>query len=84
MPIRAEAVNRSTTFDPAKLVPIVRRWCPGVPVEVPITLVKELIEAAASGGTAFFAHVGGFVAGIALIHLMGARQRFSRRRDLYW
>jgi hypothetical protein len=51
MPIRAEAVNRSTTFDPAKLVSIVRRWCPGVPVEVPITLVKELIEAAASGGT---------------------------------
>jgi membrane associated rhomboid family serine protease len=36
------------------------------------------------GGTAFFAHVGGFVAGIALIHLMGARTRFSRRKDLYW
>jgi membrane associated rhomboid family serine protease len=36
------------------------------------------------GGTAFFAHVGGFVAGIVLINLMGARQRYSRRRDLHW
>ena len=36
------------------------------------------------GGTAFFAHVGGFVAGIVLVHLMGAHARFSRRRDLYW
>ncbi len=36
------------------------------------------------GGTAFFAHVGGFVAGIILVHLMGAHERFSRRRDLYW
>jgi membrane associated rhomboid family serine protease len=36
------------------------------------------------GGTAFLAHVGGFVAGIVLINLMGARQRYSRRRDLYW
>jgi membrane associated rhomboid family serine protease len=42
------------------------------------------LSEASQGGTAFFAHVGGFVAGIALIRLMGARQRFSRRRDLYW
>ena len=42
------------------------------------------ITEASQGGTAFFAHVGGFVAGIALVHLMGARARFSRRRDLYW
>ncbi len=39
---------------------------------------------AAQGGVAFFAHVGGFVAGIALVYLMGTRERFSRRRDLYW
>ncbi len=38
----------------------------------------------AQGGTAFFAHVGGFVAGIALIHLMGTRERYWRRRDLSW
>jgi membrane associated rhomboid family serine protease len=39
---------------------------------------------ASQGGTAFFAHVGGFVAGIALVNLMGTRDRFSRRRDLSW
>jgi membrane associated rhomboid family serine protease len=36
------------------------------------------------GGTAFFAHVGGFLAGMALVNLLGTRQRYSRRRDLYW
>jgi membrane associated rhomboid family serine protease len=36
------------------------------------------------GGVAWFAHVGGFVAGVILIKVMGARERFSRRRDLYW
>ena len=38
----------------------------------------------AQGGTAFFAHVGGFVAGMILVSLMGARQRYYRRQDLYW
>jgi membrane associated rhomboid family serine protease len=42
------------------------------------------ITESAQGGTAFFAHVGGFVAGIALVYLMRARERFSRRKDLYW
>jgi len=41
-------------------------------------------SAASQGGTAFFAHVGGFIAGIALVNLMGARERYSQRRDLYW
>ena len=36
------------------------------------------------GGTAFFAHVGGFVAGMLLINVMGARPRFTQRRDLNW
>src|SRR4051794_36880106 len=36
------------------------------------------------GGVAFFAHVGGFVAGAVLIKLMAPRERFSRRQDLYW
>src|ERR1035437_10332304 len=39
---------------------------------------------ASQGGTAFFAHVGGFVAGIVLVYAMGAGERFSRRRDLSW
>ena len=51
MPIHTGAASRSTTVDPAKLLAIVRRWCPGAPVEVPITLVKALMEAAASGGS---------------------------------
>jgi len=36
------------------------------------------------GGTAFLAHVGGFIAGIILIFLLGTRQRYYRRRDLSW
>ena len=36
------------------------------------------------GGVAFFAHVGGFLAGMALIGLMAPRPRYSRRRDLSW
>ncbi|MBZ5620922.1 MAG: rhomboid family intramembrane serine protease [Acidobacteriia bacterium] len=36
------------------------------------------------GGTAFFAHIGGFIAGIVLVNVMGARERYSSRRDLYW
>jgi len=36
------------------------------------------------GGTAFFAHVGGFIVGLILINLMGARQRYYKRQDLSW
>jgi membrane associated rhomboid family serine protease len=39
---------------------------------------------ASQGGVAFFAHIGGFVAGILLIGLMGTRQRYWRRKDLRW
>jgi membrane associated rhomboid family serine protease len=42
------------------------------------------IAEANQGGTAFAAHVGGFVAGIILIHLLGTRERYWRRRDLSW
>ena len=42
------------------------------------------IAEVSQGGTAFFAHVGGFVAGIVLVHMMGARQPYWRRRDLQW
>jgi membrane associated rhomboid family serine protease len=40
--------------------------------------------ASSQGGTAFFAHVGGFLTGIVLIKIMGTRQPYSQRRDLYW
>ncbi|HTS26243.1 MAG TPA: rhomboid family intramembrane serine protease [Bryobacteraceae bacterium] len=50
-----------------------------------ISGVGSLTETQISqGGTAFFAHVGGFVAGIVLVNVMGARERYYRRRDLYW
>jgi membrane associated rhomboid family serine protease len=36
------------------------------------------------GGVAWFAHIGGFIAGLALIWLMPTRERFSARSDLHW
>lgn len=36
------------------------------------------------GGVAFFAHIGGFVAGMLLIHLFKTRDRYRQRRDLLW
>jgi len=36
------------------------------------------------GGVAWFAHVGGFVAGMILILLLGTRDPYARRRDLHW
>ena len=36
------------------------------------------------GGVAWFAHIGGFLAGIALVLLMTKRDRFSRRPALRW
>jgi membrane associated rhomboid family serine protease len=36
------------------------------------------------GGTAFFAHVGGFIAGMILVMVVGTQPRYSRRADLNW
>ena len=36
------------------------------------------------GGTAWFAHVGGFVTGMILIFILGTRGRYRNRRDLTW
>jgi membrane associated rhomboid family serine protease len=36
------------------------------------------------GGTAWFAHIGGFVAGIILVNVMGTRPKYLQRRDLNW
>jgi membrane associated rhomboid family serine protease len=36
------------------------------------------------GGTAYFAHIGGFVAGMVLVKIMGTSDRYNRRRDRYW
>ncbi len=36
------------------------------------------------GGVAYFAHIGGFFAGMLLIVFMRTRDRFALRRDLLW
>jgi membrane associated rhomboid family serine protease len=36
------------------------------------------------GGTAWFAHVGGFIAGMILVGLLGTKPKYMRRRDLNW
>jgi membrane associated rhomboid family serine protease len=36
------------------------------------------------GGVAWWAHAGGFLAGMLLIKLMGTRERFRHRSDLRW
>jgi membrane associated rhomboid family serine protease len=36
------------------------------------------------GGTAYFAHIGGFVAGMILVNVLGTQTRYYRRRDIYW
>ncbi|MCP5113491.1 MAG: rhomboid family intramembrane serine protease, partial [bacterium] len=36
------------------------------------------------GGTAWFAHVGGFAAGMILIKLMRTRERYSHNMDAHW
>jgi len=41
-------------------------------------------SAASQGGTAFLAHVGGFLTGILLVNLMRPQQRYARRKDLSW
>jgi len=46
--------------------------------------VGSLGAQVSQGGTAFLAHVGGFVAGIGLIFLMRPKERYSRRKDLAW
>jgi membrane associated rhomboid family serine protease len=36
------------------------------------------------GGVAWFAHIGGFLAGMLLVNLLRPQPRYRRRRDLYW
>jgi membrane associated rhomboid family serine protease len=44
----------------------------------------SIAEAGSRGGTAFFAHVGGFLAGVALIYLLKTRDRYRGRPELTW
>jgi len=49
-----------------------------------ISGVGSLAAPTAQGGTAFFAHVGGFLTGIGLIYLLGTHEPYRRRKDLSW
>jgi membrane associated rhomboid family serine protease len=46
--------------------------------------VGSLSSYATKGGTAWFAHIGGFVAGVLLIFAMHTKERFRHRKDLRW
>jgi membrane associated rhomboid family serine protease len=35
-------------------------------------------------GVAWFAHIGGFLTGMGLVKLLGTRERYYPRRDIYW
>jgi membrane associated rhomboid family serine protease len=37
-----------------------------------------------NGGVAYAAHIGGFIVGMILVQVMGARTRYFPRRDIYW
>src|SRR3984893_1402371 len=78
------------------LIPIIIFW---TTIEIPaaIILVYWFIlqffsgigsvgysQASQGGGVAFFAHIGGFIAGMILVSVMGTKERYSRRRDLQW
>jgi membrane associated rhomboid family serine protease len=36
------------------------------------------------GGVAYFAHIGGFIAGMVLVLMLGTQNRYVRRRDISW
>ena len=38
----------------------------------------------ADGGTAWFAHIGGFLAGMMLVTMMGTRNRYVRHVEHRW
>jgi membrane associated rhomboid family serine protease len=78
------------------LIPIIVFW---TTIEIPAVLILVYwfilqffsgigsigySQAASQGGVAFFAHVGGFIAGMILVSTMGTKERYSRRRDLQW
>ncbi len=46
--------------------------------------VPSRIRRFRTAATAWFAHIGGFVAGMILVNMMGTRQRYFPRREIYW
>ncbi len=83
-------------FPRARIVTLVFIFVFVTTIEIPAVLILAYwfiiqffsgvgsIGHSASGGTAWFAHVGGFVAGALLILVIGTKNRYRRRRDLQW
>ncbi|MCU0246337.1 MAG: rhomboid family intramembrane serine protease [Bryobacter sp.] len=46
--------------------------------------VGSLAQAPGRGGVAFWAHVGGFFAGMLLISILKTQDRYRRHREYYW
>ena len=46
--------------------------------------VMGLSHSADTGGVAFFAHVGGFIAGIVLIKLLPTQERYFKHPEYRW
>ena len=50
-----------------------------------LSSIGSIAEVASQrGGVAYFAHIGGFFAGMALVSVLKTRQRYALRRDLSW
>lgn len=84
-------------FPAARIVTLVPMFFVLTTVEVPAGLMLlywfvlqllsgagSLLQPGAGGGIAWFAHAGGFVAGIVLLKLLGSRPRYRRRVDWSW
>ena len=46
--------------------------------------IGNLSQVNETGGVAFFAHIGGFLAGMILIYIMGSGPRYSKRQEYNW
>ena len=53
-------------------------------IQVVSSVYEVGFSAAQTGGTAWFAHVGGFLAGMGLILVLGTRDRYRRNRVVHW
>ncbi|MGH7309893.1 MAG: rhomboid family intramembrane serine protease, partial [Candidatus Rokuibacteriota bacterium] len=51
---------------------------------IAIQVVGGLVASGERGGVAFWAHVGGFVAGVALIKLFARRDDVAAHRNQHW
>jgi len=49
-----------------------------------LQFVSGLMPTEAEGGVAFWAHAGGFVAGVVLIKLFAKNDQMTRRRAVQW